>query len=388
MNEAIVVDDNSTFRVGTDDTGRFVVTVDAGGDVVEGKIAQALLDRGMAYYSPALGEPLVYATSLVARAVSGRITSLFPKSLGELEQASAAKTADKAYCATGPGGGKDNSCPPKRRMTGTMVGTDGVRTLANGKPLPDHIPRIPPAWTDVEVNLEKDGDLLVKGIDAKGRTQSVYSADHHARQAQLKFAKVAELRSKQKEIRKQIERDRKSDDPDVREAADVAMLIQATGLRPGSNSDTKAEKKAYGATTLEGRHIHVRNGKVTLKFTGKKGIDLEIPVEDPAVAKMLIKRKGEAGRKDPIFAVSDSSLREYTDTLDGGNFSPKDFRTAKGTRLAVDQISKMTAPTTQKEYKAAVKSVAKVVSENLGNTPTIALQSYIDPVVFAEWRIK
>jgi DNA topoisomerase IB len=32
-------------------------------------------------------------------------------------------------------------------------------------------------------------------------------------------------------------------------------------------------------------------------------------------------------------------------------------------------------------------AVAKTVSARLGNTPTIALQSYIDPTVFGAWKM-
>ena len=42
--------------------------------------------------------------------------------------------------------------------------------------------------------------------------------------------------------------------------------------------------------------------------------------------------------------------------------------------------------TNEKEYKKAVKFVATAVSKKLGNTPTIALQSYINPATFAAWR--
>ena len=46
----------------------------------------------------------------------------------------------------------------------------------------------------------------------------------------------------------------------------------------------------------------------------------------------------------------------------------------------------MPAPKTEAERKKAVMSVAKVVSSKLGNTPTIALQSYIHPNVFEGWK--
>jgi DNA topoisomerase IB len=46
----------------------------------------------------------------------------------------------------------------------------------------------------------------------------------------------------------------------------------------------------------------------------------------------------------------------------------------------------MDVPKTQAEYRKAVMEVAKKVSSVLGNTPVIALQSYINPSVFGAWK--
>jgi len=174
--------------------------------------------------------------------------------------------------------------------------------------------------------------------------------------------------------------------PRLRERASCARLVQATGIRPGSEKDTLADKKAYGATTLEGRHVSVQAGNVRLKFTGKKGVSLDLPVDDPVVSKDLIARKKAAGRTGKLFDTNSRQVLSYNKSKDGGGYKTKDFRTAKGTNTAVDVINRMPKPRNAKEYKMAVRDVAKQVSAVLGNTPAIALQSYIDPTVFAGWK--
>jgi DNA topoisomerase-1 len=164
------------------------------------------------------------------------------------------------------------------------------------------------------------------------------------------------------------------------------LLIQHTGIRPGSDRDTKAEKRAYGATTLRAEHIIIKGGEVRLVFTGKKGVDLDIPVKDPRVAKLLVSRKREV-KSGRLFNISDTDLRDYASDLDGGKFHPKDFRTAVGTQTAIEEMRSLPTPRSDKEYKSSVREVASRVSKRLGNTPTIALQSYIDPTVFSKWRI-
>ena len=260
----------------------------------------------------------------------------------------------------------------------------GDHVQANGKPLPKHVPKLPPAWTNVHVNTHPQAMLVAKGTDAKGRIQSVYSEAHSLKQAAKKFSKVNELRKKKEAITNELQKDMKK--PATREVSIVLALINHTGIRPGSDTNTKAAKQAYGATTL--RAEHVRDGGTRLKFTGKKGVALDIKVTDPQLIKALAdKAKGKA-KGEKLFDVDDNKLREYTQSKDGGGFNPKDFRTAKGTETAIAAMAGMKAPRNEAEYKKLVKKIAQAVSEQLGNTPTIALQSYIDPSVFTSWRIK
>lgn len=267
---------------------------------------------------------------------------------------------------------------------------DGKRVQADGKPLPEHIQKLvlPPAWTDVKINPDPNGALLAQGKDSKGRVQSVYSEAFAKTQAEAKFRRVEELNQKFDEIKAENETARKSKDPKIKDSADCLALIMQTGIRPGSDEDTGAAKKAHGATTLQGSHVVKTASGVELRFTGKKGVDLTIPVTDPELSKMLLARAKTAGAEGKLFPkTSDKNLLAHVHTLDGGGFKAKDFRTNLGTSTAIEEISKMPVPKNDKEYKAAVVKVAKVVSAKLGNTPTVALQSYIAPEVFSTWQL-
>jgi DNA topoisomerase-1 len=258
-----------------------------------------------------------------------------------------------------------------------------------GETIPEHAAKlgIPPAWTNVKVAPGPDHDLQAVGYDAKGREQRIYSDAFTQRSADAKFSRITELMGKREKIFAQNERNLLSSEPQVRENAACMKLIQQTGIRPGSDRDTGAEKDAYGATTLQGRHVTSdKDGNVRLQFVGKKGVNLDIPVDDKATAHMLLARKAAAGDSGKLFDTDDAKLRDYSHTLNGGAFKPKDFRTLKGTETARGEVEAMPAPKTFKEYKAAVMSVAKKVASKLGNTPVISLQSYISPHVFSGWR--
>jgi DNA topoisomerase-1 len=267
----------------------------------------------------------------------------------------------------------------------------GKLVLADGSPLPPHIARlrIPPAWTNIRVATDADAELLVRARDSKGRTQSLYSEAHKARVAAIKFARTRELLEKRDEITKENAHNRKAEDASIRENADVLMVIMSMGIRPGSVKDTQSATQAYGATTLEGRHIVADGANTRLRFTGKKGVALDLPVEDRDVAHLLRQRAEVAGTTGRLFATNSKSLLDYVKTLDGGGFKTKDFRTAVGTQTAIDDVRQAAdLPQTKQEYVKRVRAVAKLVAARLGNTATVALQSYIDPTVFSAWRIE
>jgi DNA topoisomerase-1 len=259
---------------------------------------------------------------------------------------------------------------------------------ADGDPLPPHVQamKIPPAWGNVRVNLDPDGDLLATGRDAKNRRTSIYSDAHWARSAEAKFSRVKEMADKYDAIMGENAGRQASHDPNERDHADALELVAKTGIRPGSDKDTGAEEQAYGATTLEGRHV--RQGGRQLSFVGKKGVKLDLPVEDEGLAAKLGARAKAAGHNGRLFpSVTADSLSAYVHTLDGGGFKTKDFRTRLANATAMDSMKGVAPPANPTNYRKAVATIAKRVAAKLGNTPTVALASYINPAVFAHWRM-
>lgn len=90
----------------------------------------------------------------------------------------------------------------------------------------------------------------------------------------------------------------KSSDPKISEPAKLAALIMSTGIRPGSESDTGAKVKAYGATTLEGRHVVTDSeGNTRLQFVGKKGVNIDYTRERQRSREYASAEEIRAGRK-------------------------------------------------------------------------------------------
>jgi DNA topoisomerase-1 len=271
-------------------------------------------------------------------------------------------------------------------------------TLPGGKPLPSHLKKlleskkIPPGWTNPRFNPDPKGHLVVVGEDSKGRTQPLYSVKHDQSQAADKFRRSQILDDgKFDKIMAKNQQAKKSRDPRTRELAAVLSLIMHSGIRPGSDVDTGADYKSYGATTLEGQHVVTdKDGNTSLVYVaGKhKGKDVTIKITDPEIAKDLQDRAKQVGEGNQLFPQSDARrLLAHVKGVAGKDFKTKDFRTLIGTKVAGNEVASMPVPKDPKEYKRFVTAVATKVSETLGNTPAVALQSYISPHVFASWKM-
>lgn len=239
--------------------------------------------------------------------------------------------------------------------------------------------KLPPAWTDVQVNPDPKGGLQAVGKDRKGRRVSLYSAEHHAEAARVKFAKLRALHSRMPAIVAQIEQDAE----DGNQEAVAALLIQRTGLRPGSTKDTGAEEQAYGASTLLDEHVAIDGDSVHLTFTGKKAVAIDLTVEDATLADVLRERLDEDPGGD-LFDTDDAKLRGYLSGVQEG-LRPKDFRTYLATATAYRMAGETPPPADEKEFNRVRKQLGARVSKLLGNTPEVALASYIDPAVFDPW---
>ena len=252
----------------------------------------------------------------------------------------------------------------------------------------DALKRLAKKWMDADFKeedhpRESDGKFGEKGTttEPKKVSPTEITIEDLDENSQKKYQRISSLQNQFNDIWKENNAAVGKD-----EKAACLALIMRTGIRPGSDKDTHAKKKAYGATTLEGRHVIEEGGSVYLRYVGKKGVDLNIPVTDKTIAKMLLDRKKVAGDAGRIFATSADKLSEYSHSLDGGEFMTKDFRTYVGTSSAIEFVKKEAAPTSFKEYKKKVMLIAKQVAQRLGNTPVVALQAYIDPRVFSSWR--
>jgi DNA topoisomerase-1 len=245
-----------------------------------------------------------------------------------------------------------------------------------------HSLRIPPAGKNVRLNPNPDEDLRATWTDVKGRTQYRYSAKHTEEADAEKFERRKAFNKALPKLQEHVEKDLRSADEDISEPAAVIHLINKTGFRIGSTADTKADDQAYGATTLEADHVKIHGDHITFNFPAKSGQTAIKEIKDATLAKILKPRLSKGGK---LFSCTAQSCRDYMQERIGDEFTPKDFRTWHGTDQAQRLVDQLSIPKTDKEKKESTKKVAEGVASFLGNTPTVALKSYIDHAVFRTW---
>lgn len=241
--------------------------------------------------------------------------------------------------------------------------------------------KLPPGWQQVTAATDPTAKVQAMGLDAAGRWQYRYSAEHVQEAARKKFDRVKLFSKDMKKIRKEIKSGIKKGD----HRAFLLELENKTAIRAGSTVDLKAKARAYGLTTLQHEHVQVSGNKVTLDFIAKKGIPVRYELEDAILAPWLEQRKAATSIGEMLFPdISSSKLNKYLKSLAGGkSYTIKDFRTYHGTRIAFEELQQYAGQILSVDQKKKiVKRVSERVSGFLKNTPTMAKGSYIDPMVW------
>ena len=251
---------------------------------------------------------------------------------------------------------------------------------------------IPPAWDDVWICPIANGHLQALGIDAAGRKQYLYHPQWRLRRDRSKFLRVTEAAHELPQARRQVQRDLETTGMGVDRACATAVRLLDIGyFRIGNDAYTDANG-SFGLTTLERQHARRRGDAIVFAFIGKSGISHTITVDDASAVKALevmrtrptsdsvrLLAHKEQGEWDDL---DSSEVNGYLKELFGGSFTAKDFRTWHATVIAAEVLALDDEPgDTKASRKRAVKQAVMEVSSYLGNTPTVARTSYIDPRV-------
>ena len=280
-----------------------------------------------------------------------------------------------------------------RRRSGAgwiFLDRDGVRVTDADEVQRMKSLAIPPAWRDVWICPYPNGHIQAVGTDDAGRRQYLYHPDWRIKRDKMKFDRVLQAAQKLPAARRAIKRDLGLEGMPLERADAVAVRLLDLGyFRIGSDiyADTNG---SFGLTTLEKRHVRKQADRMVFRFEGKSGIEHSIEIDDPEVLEALDALRRRRGGTERLLAYQEARRWRDLDSsavnlyLSGllEALTAKDFRTWHATVLAAAALAASDEPgETKASRRRAVKSAVAEVAEYLGNTATIAKNSYIDPRV-------
>jgi DNA topoisomerase IB len=250
---------------------------------------------------------------------------------------------------------------------------------------------IPPAWTEVWICPYANGHLQCVGRDEAGRRQYLYHPVWREQQDAEKFERVQTMARQLPRVRRELRSTLDRTGPPDREVAlgAAVRLVDLGCFRLGDDAYTDAYG-SHGLTTLECRHLTTTSDGVAFAFVGKSGVDQLIEVTDPRVCR-AVRSMSRSRRRDsrllcfrdsrrwtPVAAEDiNSTIRDLFDL----DVTAKDFRTWHATVRVATALGSVERAGTVPGRNRQVRAAVVAASELLGNTPTVARGSYVDPRV-------
>ena len=243
---------------------------------------------------------------------------------------------------------------------------------------------LPPAYEQGWFCADPNGHLQATGVDARGRKQYRYHPDFRAKRESAKYEGLLEFGKSLPKLRRNVERDlkRRKLERDTVLAA-VVRLLDTEHMRIGNEQYAK-ENKSFGVTTLRGRHLRRKGGKMLMRFTGKHGIVHEASITDSNL-KRIVKRCQELpgqmlfqyvnGDGEPQ-AITSGDVNDYIRGATGEEFTAKHFRTWGASVIAFDQLLRKADAA-----RISVKTMVEPVAEALGNTVAMSRKAYVHPAL-------
>jgi DNA topoisomerase-1 len=254
---------------------------------------------------------------------------------------------------------------------------------------------IPPAWKDVWISPDPLGHIQATGVDSKGRTQYRYHEVWREQREAQKFTHMLRFAHALPDLRTATARDlgRPHLDRD-RVAAAAVRLIDLGLFRIGGEKYAELDHH-YGATTLQKRDVALTPDGVAFDYTAKEGKRRTISIKDHAVSLVVRDLMRTDTNLETLFCLESGGawrplrsheVSAYIAARAGGHFTAKEFRTWNATVLMALFLADSGPAATARSRKSVIVAGVREVADWLGDTPTVARSSYIDPRVISRYE--
>jgi len=253
---------------------------------------------------------------------------------------------------------------------------------------------IPPAWENVKITHLENGHLQVVGRDDKNRKQYRYHPHWSQIRNKTKFFKMIAFGNALPSMRNQIEIDLALKTMTKRKClALVLRLMEETHIRIGN--EYYANKNAtYGLSTMRTKHIDVFKGNLSFNFTGKKGKEHSILLEDEKLQKLVLQCEDIPGwelfqyydENGKHHSIDSGMVNDYIHELSGDLFSAKDFRTWAASKIFFETLHTVGVEKSKKQQKNNMLAAFDAAAEGLGNTRAVCRKYYVHPILIEKYE--
>jgi DNA topoisomerase IB len=256
---------------------------------------------------------------------------------------------------------------------------------------------IPPAWQEVWICPYANGHIQATGVDDAGRKQYLYHEQWTSRRSAEKFDSMLRFSAALPRLRRAVSRDLDEDEP-VRDRvlACAVRLIDVGHFRVGGEQYAE-ENSTFGVATILRSQVHLADeGEIEFSYPAKGSQERNLTIRDRQVRKLsekLLRRR--AGPEDFLvyregrgwIDVRSDDVNQYIQKHAGEEFSAKDFRTWHGTVTAATHLAAAGAPPdSSRAREKLIRGAIEEVAEELGNTPAVARDSYVDSRILDRFR--
>jgi DNA topoisomerase I len=241
---------------------------------------------------------------------------------------------------------------------------------------------LPPAYVNAWYSADPNGHIQAVGFDEKGRKQYRYHPDFRAAQEAVKYDRCAGFGRALPRLRARVEADlERSGLSREKACAAVVRLLDLAKVRIGNEAYAQANK-SFGATTLRKRHAALKGRTLKLEFRAKSGKLRRLSISDRSLLRFVRKMQDLPGQHlfrycdedDSLVPVTSTDVNQYIKDAMKADFTAKHFRTWGASVVAYRVLW-------DTRGDVSLKTMLQIVSDELGNTPTIARKSYVHPAL-------
>ena len=245
---------------------------------------------------------------------------------------------------------------------------------------------IPPAYKDVRIFYENNPKIMYEGYDAAGRLQQKYSPAWRTKADKAKFKKLIKFGEYLPHIYKHVDQSLQIKTPTMSKC--IAVLIKIKSICHFRLGNEKYEKlySSHGISTIQKKHIYIKDKKIHIKFIGKKGMLNECFITEPGLVKIITDFVANKDANDYVFTYTSPEGEKRIKATDVNDFlkkydpefTSKMFRTFSTNTLLIDFLRNREKPSELKESqrKKNIREAMREISKTINNTEAICKKSY------------